>query len=460
MTTGLIISLILFTFIAFFRLDKAVLLIILLLPSYLLRFHILSIPFTFLEAMILISFIFWFLKTTKLKINNWLKTRKERTPYPFAKEIIIILIAAFISSLITVFNPASLGILKAYFFEPIMLYILLLNTLPGKSGRDKIINTLALSALITALFAILQKYTGLFIFNEFWQATETRRVVSWFGYPNAVGLFLAPIVMLIAGQLASLKKTKNKKYYFSIIFFSLTIISSLLAIYFARSEGALIALLASAFIFIFFSGRAGKIISSTSFILLVFAILFIPQLKTLTINKLTLQDLSGEIRKQQWRETMMTLTGKSFILGNGLSNYQTTVAPFHQEGIFFNRDKIENFHSVLYGNAELRAKYWQPVEIYIYPHNIVLNFWSELGLLGLLGFLILIIKFLIKSFLLFIKNNNFLALGLFSSMLVIIIHGLVDVPYFKNDLAALFFIILSLLASLILDQKKIKTTKI
>ncbi|MDD2354342.1 MAG: O-antigen ligase family protein [Patescibacteria group bacterium] len=460
MSIHLIISLILFTFIAAFHLEKAVLLIILLLPSYLIRFHLLGIPFTFLEAMIIISFSFWFIKTTKLKLGSWLKNRKKRFPYPFAKEIIIILVAAFISSLITNFSSASLGILKAYFFEPIMLYILILNILPGKSGRNKIINMLALSALVTALFAILQKYTGIFIFNDFWQATQTRRVVSWFGYPNAIGLFLAPIIMIIAGQLAALKKDKSRKYYFSLVFFSLTIISSLLAIYFAHSEGALIALLASTFVFIFFSGRVGKIITSASFVILFLSVIFIPSLKTLAIDKLTLQDLSGEIRKQQWRETMMTINKKSFILGNGLSNYQETVTPFHQEGIFFNRDKMENFHSILYGNAQLRAKYWQPVEIYMYPHNIVLNFWSELGLLGLLGFIILIIKFIVKSFLLFKKNNNLLALGLLSAMLTIIIHGLVDVPYLKNDLSVQFFIILSLLASLILDQKALKEIKI
>jgi O-antigen ligase len=150
---------------------------------------------------------------------------------------------------------------------------------------------------------------------------------------------------------------------------------------------------------------------------------------------------------------MQTLKGSSFILGNGLSGYPLAVSSYHQEGIFFNRDKMENFHSILYGNAELRAKYWQPVEIYLYPHNIFLNFWTELGIFGMLVFTWLIGIFLLKSFNVYRSTKNILSLGLFSAMIAMIIHGLVDVPYFKNDLSALFFVILALLASILLDNK-------
>jgi O-antigen ligase len=59
------------------------------------------------------------------------------------------------------------------------------------------------------------------------------------------------------------------------------------------------------------------------------------------IKKITLRDLSGEIRKQQWRETwqMLKASPKKFIFGTGLANYQASIAPYHQEGIFYNFDK-------------------------------------------------------------------------------------------------------------------------
>ena len=148
------------------------------------------------------------------------------------------------------------------------------------------------------------------------------------------------------------------------------------------------------------------------------------------------------------------LSDGRIISGAGLNGYQAAVKPYHQEGIFYNSDNLPNFDARTYGSAELRVKYWQPVEIYLYPHNIFLNFWSELGMAGALLFIWIIGKYLFLSLRLSqkLKSQNepekYLALGLFAAMIVVIIHGLVDVPYFKNDLAAMFWIIIALGAAL------------
>ncbi len=452
MTIILLASLAFFIIIAALRLDLALFLITALLPSYLIRFNILGVPMTFLEAMILISFAIWFIRTTKLKFSAWFKGRSERQPYPFGWEIIAILILSFIAVGIAGFSFSAMGIWKAYFFEPILLFILIMNVLPKKEGRQKILLGLLLGALATALLAVFQQATGLFITNPFWSNEETRRVVSWFGYPNAVGLFLAPLVLVFSGWL--IKMVKEKKHISVQLIIAITIILSLAAIYFAKSEGALIGILAGAWLMGIVANKYTRLAVIIGTVVISALIFITPTYRTYVIEKLTLRDLSGEIRKQQWRETMQTLRiWPATIFGNGLSNYPQTVAPYHQEGIFFNRDKMENFHSVLYDSAELRAKYWQPVEIYLYPHNIFLNFWTELGLLGALAFIWLIIKYLIVALKIFFKQKNYLALGLFGAMTAILIHGLVDVPYLKNDLAALFFILLALLASLIAEQK-------
>ncbi len=453
MTSLIIIALIFFAIIAYLRLELSVLLIIVLLPTYLFRFNLLGIPGTVLEAMILISFIIWFYKTTGFKFLKWYKQKAERVAYPFYREIIAILIVAFISLAVASFSNSGLGILKAYFFEPIILFILILNTLKGRKGREKIIIALSLGALHVSILGIYQQLSGLFIFNPYWAQAGSRRVVSWFGYPNAIGLYLAPIALISLSYLHQLIKEKRSKQLLKKFILILSIILSILTIYFAKSEGALIALALAFVIYAFLSFKWAKLIIPIALIIFSLTIFYNPSLRGYALEKLTLQDLSGEIRKQQWKETMQTFKGPNFFLGNGLSAYPLAVAPYHQEGIFFNSDKIENFHSVLYGSEELRAKYWQPVEIYLYPHNIFLNFWTELGILGLITFAYLIVKFEVISLRLFLKNKDYLALGLFSAMLVILVHGLVDVPYFKNDLAALFFIILALLASLKLDNK-------
>ena len=451
---------ILFLWLALVRLDWAVLLIIVGLPTYLIRFQVLELPLTFLETMILIAFFVWFLKTFWPGLKKNLKERSARTNYPYSIEIILMLIISLLAVGTAGGSASALGIWKAYFFEPILLFILLFNVLKDKKDWLKILNAFALAVATVSLLAIFQRLTGLFIANPFWAAEETRRVVSFFGYPNAVGLYLAPLIMVLSGGLAALNwqdgilvRDRLKK-----IWFSLTIIISILAIYFAKSEGALIGLVAGFFIFGLCFGRKTRITILILTVLIGAGLYFSTPVRSLIIEKATLSDLSGSIRRQQWKETWAMLSDGRIISGAGLNNYQKAIKPYHQEGIFFNRDHLENFDTRAYGSAELRAKYWQPVEIYLYPHNIWLNFWSELGIAGALLFVWISGKYLFLSWRLNQKlkrkndPNKYLALGLLTAMLVVIIHGLVDVPYFKNDLAAMFWIIIALNASLSLPR--------
>ncbi len=93
--------------------------------------------------------------------------------------------------------------------------------------------------------------------------------------------------------------------------------------------------------------------------------------------------------------------------------------------------------------------------VMIHPHNTYLAFWLNLGVLGLAGFLTLVVL----SFLSFMReevleNKYFKLMGL-SMLVVMLIHGMIDTYFFKNDLAVLFWLVIAicLLPSL---QNKIK----
>ncbi len=455
----LIIFLILFLFLALSRLDYALYFLIATLPAYLIRFSVFGIPSTVLEAMILIIFAIWFFKSWLPHLRDMIKKRKEKIPYPFSWEILLLIILSFIAAGVAGFNLNALGIWKAYFFEPILVFILIINLCREKKDWQKILWALLLSAASVSLFAIYQKITGQFIFNEFWANEATRRVVSWFGYPNAVGLYLAPLILVFLGWFFSLPHQTTLSKTLKKILIILVIVGSLLAIYFARSEGAILGVVAGLFIFGLLAGRKQRIATLILALIVISGVFFFAPTKNFVLTKLTLNDLSGQIRQRQWKETFLALTGTKIITGAGLDNYQKIVAPFHQAGIFFNSDNLPNFDAQLRASATLRAKYWQPVEIYLYPHNIFLNFWSEIGLLGALVFMWLLFKSIYISLKLTITygrenhSEKYLALGLMGALITIIVHGLVDVPYFKNDLSVMFWIFLALIGLLNLNQK-------
>lgn len=453
------IFLVIFLGLAAKRLDWSLLLIIALLPSYLIRFQIFSIPLTLLEAMIILAFLLWLYREAPSLKQRLLK-KEKKTPYPFSREIILLLLVSFLSVIVAKFSLASLGTWKAYFFEPILLFILIINVFTGHKNKNKIFLALGFSVLLVSFLAIYQKITGNLITNSFWAASESRRVTSFFGYPNAVGLFLAPIISLFLGFILYLDKDRWRQK----IFFSILVVLGVLSIIFACSEGALIAFTTAAFILFFLSGKSMRLISSSIAVMMILIIFTVPTLRESFYDKATFSGLSGQIRLQQWEETVKTLKGKAFILGNGLSSYQQAVAPYHQDGLFFNYDKMENFDALVWASPELREKYWQPVEIYLYPHNIFLNFWSEIGLLGLLLFMFLMFKAVIIAINLFryyAKTGNskrYLLLGIISALVAMFIHGLVDVPYFKNDLAAFFWVLLAFLSVIKIEKENEKST--
>ncbi len=455
MTILIIILLALFALLAYKKLDWAVLFIVAGTPLYLLRFKILGIPMTVLEAMILIAFFVWFIIKDGAKIKTLFK-KAGRINYPYKWEMIGVLIISWIAIITAGITNEAFGIFKAYFFEPLLLFILVINLFSNSEGRRKIILSLGVSALIVSLFAIYQKITGQFIDNPFWAESETRRAVSFFGYPNAIGLFLAPMTMLFISQLFS-GVTKKEK-----IFFGITIITSVLAIYFAKSEGALIGLSAAIFVFALLANKKLRIAAlATAGISLIIIFSYFP-IRNFVIQKITLNDLSGQIRQQQWIETKKMFAAGHIIQGVGLSGYPKAVAPYHQEGIFLKNDD-PNWLEKIRTSVEYRQKMWQPTEVYMYPHNIILNFWSELGILGVLLFCWIIAKFLWQSSRFFLtektSRERFIALGLMTSMVALVVHGLVDVPYFKNDLSALFWISIAILGGLTLKQNEKNSPK-
>jgi O-antigen ligase len=465
MILPVIIYFFLFLLLSVRRLDLAVMILIFALPSYLIKFNIFGLPSTLLEIMILTIFAVWFLKNYKVVFLN-LKSKilnsdsKINNDYPFKWEIIFFLLISFAAIGVGGFSNSALGIWKAYFFEPLLLFIIIINVFYKNGDFKKILWPLLFSALAVSLLAFYQKATGNLISNPFWAAAETRRAVSFFGYPNAVGLYLGPLILIFLGWLfssvipAKAGSRKEKTSFLIFHFFKfftiiLTIIFSLIAIYSARSEGALIGVGAALIIFSLLGSKKSRWTTLILVAILSLAIFSYPPARFYAFKKITLNDFSGQVRKAQWAETWKMLKDNRFIAGAGLANYQNAIAPYHQEGIFIKNDDPDFQKKVVF-SAEYRKQVWQPLEIYLYPHNIFLNFWTEIGFLGMLLFAWIIIKFYYLNISLLFKNfdaanNKYILIGLIGAMTVIVIHGLVDVPYFKNDLAAMFWIFMAIL---------------
>ena len=107
------------------------------------------------------------------------------------------------------------------------------------------------------------------------------------------------------------------------------------------------------------------------------------------------------------------------------------------------------FGAGLSGYATVLGPYWNPYhpDRFTYPHNIVLSAWSETGLLGLIAFAWLMAAGFVRS----LRGWRFgapgwraIQLGVALALVAVFLHGLVDVPYWKNDLSLEFWVLISL----------------
>jgi len=113
----------------FFRFQ--IYIIALCLPLYLLRFKIFWIPSTALELMIYILFALWFFKRKDCFKKLIIKNRSFLTP------ALLLFISATFSTLLSKNLIISAGIWKAYFLDPLLFLIVLLDVAKSKSRRFK-----------------------------------------------------------------------------------------------------------------------------------------------------------------------------------------------------------------------------------------------------------------------------------------------------------------------------------
>ncbi|NIP32652.1 O-antigen ligase family protein [Candidatus Saccharibacteria bacterium] len=299
-----------------------------------------------------------------------------------------------------------MGIWKAYFIEPIFFFFIIISTLKTRKDWLMIFRALCFSGLVIAAFAIVQKFTG-FAIPEAW-ACE-RRVTSVFGFPNAVGLYLAPIIILSFSLLYDY--LKSKAWLWS-AFYALVFFASIVAIIFSKTEAAWIAVGCGLFIFCLFKKEL-RILAIVIAVAIILIIGLTPEYREPVMEKLLLKDWSGHVRLTIWQESWEMLKTKP-VFGAGLSGYPLAMIPFH------------------------KASY---IEIFQYPHNFVLNFWTEIGILGLIAWLWLSAKAFKYGLQNWQKEFSLIIVGFVT---VIIIHGLVDVPYLKNDLAMMYWLFLGL----------------
>lgn len=348
---------------------------------------------------------------------------------PIPKAIVFPVVFLFLAASAALFlgdaDREGLGILKSWFFLPLS-FAFLLTQVFGRRDMERATALWFLGASAVAL-AALSLPAAL-------SETYDGRLRSVYPSPNHLALFLVPAAILGAYLvLRGIRAGFGNVFLFSALFLG---VSTLLVLVRTESLGGVVAAFSGIAVFFVLASVSGP------FARKVMAAVFIVYLATpiLWVSSLDWERLgSGEIRTPIASRVMiwnasLEMIREHPILGTGPGNFQETY-------------------------LALQPMFPPYLEWAVpHPHGIFLAFWLSTGLFGLIAFLWLtfsVFRIIIRSFLSSdTTEERLLPALLFSLLFSILVHGLVDTPYFKNDLAFIFWSIVAFAATSFQAERK------
>jgi putative inorganic carbon (HCO3(-)) transporter len=377
-----------------------------ILPLYIVRFSLVGIPTTLFEVAVwVVGCIYLVIPSLRSQLIVALRS----IPRSYWVWISFFLLSACISTWISEVHRSSLGILKGWVITPFVFGLLVYAAQYKKPWiREYIVQALIVSGIVVALLGISQ-------INGF------TRIHSIYDVPNSLALFLVPIAVL---SIWIGIKEKKKPY-------ALAAIPMFVAILATGSLGAIIALLCTVLFAAFYTEweEVRKWVPWCILgLLVVVGYLIFSGRFSYFLSPLTSlsQSNSATVRLQLWN-LGARLIKKNPVLGVGLGQFE----PAYQT-------ELHNLFEQESRGVRTAGYALQPEYVFRDPHNWIISFWLNTGILGLISFVALNL-FPLKQWR---KARTVKDQALILTIIAMLLSGLVDTIYWKNDLSALWWMII------------------
>lgn len=380
-------------------------------PMYIFRFSLCctsqggAYPTTVLEVGLVLFVLF--------SVGYAYHRRRSRLlpPAAFVVSGVVVSVVSLLAVLYSSDLRGGLGIWKAYFVEPVLFSFCLALFIRTREALRAVLSVYVVSATFLAGWGLLQVFGGVAVVST--AEAGLARAHALFNSANALALFIGPAFFVGFGLVGEYSRHARP-----FLFGALGVL--LLGMYATQSQGGMGALVGIVLIFLLVKGLVQRfprifwvwwvIVPLSVMVQLYFVLLVLPHYAPYRANPWDREGMStAEVRLCLWEGTAELLHERPLI-GAGLSGFK-------------------ELYAHVYATCDA-----EPLE---YPHQLFLTFWAELGALGLL-----VMTACIAGLLgLLHRSHDRLAPFLMSAFLMWGVHGLVDVPYFKNDLSLLFWVL-------------------
>jgi O-antigen ligase len=372
-----------------------------LAPAYVIRWHVGPLPTTLLEAAILLTLLVFALETAMHRFPiEWRS--------PLTLPAAVLLLAGAVSVVISGDHRGGLGLYRAYFLEPAAFGLVLAAACGTARRAGVVLLGFAAGGVVAAILngAVVLQAIRHHVLN-----LATTPPVVIYQTANDVALYLVPLIALAAAVFLYARTRAER------VVSAIFLLIAVPAVVLSFSRGGYLALVAVG-LGLALSHRRARLLVPV-FLVAILALTQVPLIKPRIAYELhPVPGNTLDFRFRIWGQTLRLLSHHP-VLGIGLSNYKQAMGPF-----------------------------WEDLPQVIYPHNIVLNFWAVTGLLGLIAFAWLTGQAFVMALRGWRRHSpdwRPYELGVFLFLIGMIVHGLVDVPFFKNDLALQYWAFLGLL---------------
>ncbi|HEV1997679.1 MAG TPA: O-antigen ligase family protein, partial [Candidatus Dormibacteraeota bacterium] len=372
--------------------------------AYTLRGKALGLPFTTLElALVALAAVY----IVEKLVSREPFPDPRRLPYFWP--VAVLVVAATISVFTSAERTAAAGLWKAYFFEPAVGAYIVADVFRTREHLGKLVQGFFVAGIV---ISVLTEMAFLFAVAVHRPRLVEEPIYVLYNTPNATGLFLGPLVAIAA---ALVLYGDSRERGSGLLF--LIVGGPALALSFSR--GAWLGVLAAFILLAALNARRlvllGGVAVASALALLV------PAVRRRIAHEFNPTDPFNSVnsRVAVWKATLQMLRHRP-IFGGGLSGFHEAIAPYKQ---------VSGYSEQL-----------------LYPHNTFLTFWTETGLLGLVAFVWLLVDVARRCFraIRAPTPQHAYHVAFAAAWATILVHGQLDVPILKNDLAWLTMALLGM----------------
>ena len=412
------------------HLDIGLVLTLFWTPFFLFPVELYRFAFPLSEILILITSGAWFLRL----LNELGKTRQiavsdvPNVQSKFWKRlngldygVIAFVILGIVSLVWTRLPPQAVTELRVMIVEPALFYAIF-RTIPfDKKLILKLVDVLLIAGFVVAVIGLWQFLQGQSVITA---EAGARRLASVYGSPNNVGLFLGRCIPFALSFLfAPLDRRRRIAAAVSLGVMGLAIILS-------QSVGAIFLGVPAAVVAVLlvYGGKRPRLILLGLVIIAVVGFVF-------------------SLQSERFARVLDFDSGTNFFR---IRVWQSALNVIHDHPI--TGLGLDQFLYAFRGHYILPDA-WQEPNL-SHPHNIILDFWIRLGILGvglLLVMQLVFWKALRRAVRIYQKNDPLLyaiVVGVVGSMVNLIFHGLIDNSVFVQDLCYVFIFLLASAAQL------------